>query len=180
MVYCKEINCQYHSILKGCVKYNDPAAWCVKFIPLDEMSMHDKRIKTKSPKTQSQIVDDIDHQQFKEYSQKKLTKTPFIVEDEYMSLFNVLMDALSQAQNGKGKERHAKHKERFENQKICEIARRVGVGYQTGQAIKKAEESAILGGVRGIAELLGAINYLAAAVIVMREEIDAENSENKK
>ena len=90
--------------------------------------------------------------------------------DPYESLQEVLDDALYQASSGKGKERHAKQDEPFDKQKICEITRREGLGYPIGQAIKKAIESQRLGA-RGPDELLGAINYLAAAVIVMREEL---------
>jgi len=57
----------------------------------------------------------------------------------------------------------------FDRQPICEIARMVGPGYCLGQAMKKAQESARLPRDRAEAELLGAINYLAAAVIVLRE-----------
>jgi len=91
--------------------------------------------------------------------------------DGYEMLADVLTLALNQAASGKGKERHAKDGEPFQQQKICEITRRVGLGYPLGQATKKAYESLRIGD-RGPAELLGAINYLAAAVIVMREEID--------
>lgn len=94
--------------------------------------------------------------------------------DPYESLKEVLDDALRQASDGKGKERHAKKDEPFDKQKICEITRRVGLGYPIGQAIKKAEESLRLG-TRGPDELLGAINYLAAAVICMREELADED-----
>jgi hypothetical protein len=87
----------------------------------------------------------------------------------YESLHEVLVDALNQAQDGKGKERHAKDNEPFERQKICEITRRVGLGGPLFQVCKKTIEAQKLGGERGVAELLGAINYLAAAVIVMRE-----------
>lgn len=90
-------------------------------------------------------------------------------EREYESLQGVLMEALYQAQSGKGKERHANDGEPFEDQQICEIARRVGVGFDLGQAVKKIYESQRLDKDRGVAELLGAINFLAAAVIVMRE-----------
>ncbi len=86
----------------------------------------------------------------------------------YESLADVLTGALMQAAIGKGRDRHADDGEPFEQQKICEIARRVGLGYPLGQAIKKATESQRLGD-RGPAELLGAINYLAAAYLVMEE-----------
>jgi len=88
----------------------------------------------------------------------------------YESLHEVLVEALDQAQNGKGRDRHAVDNEPFEQQKICELTRRVGVGGPLFQACKKAIEAQRLGGERGVRELLGAINYLAAAVIVMREE----------
>lgn len=94
----------------------------------------------------------------------------------YESLFAVLTDALNQAQNGKGKERHAKDDEPFERQKICEITRRVGLGGPLFQVCKKVIEGQKLGGERGVAELLGAINYLAAAVIIMREEANNETT----
>lgn len=92
-----------------------------------------------------------------------------MMDEAYESLNLVLDKAHTQASEGKGKERHAKDDEPFEKQKICEIARRVGLGYPLGQAIKKAIEAPRLGGRAGQAELLGAINYLAAAYIVMGE-----------
>lgn len=98
----------------------------------------------------------------------------------YESLCEVLGDAVVQASMGKGRERHAEAGEPFDRQIICEVARRVGLGYPLGQACKKIYESQRLDPNRGIAELLGAINYLAAAVIVMREEVAAEKEEAKR
>lgn len=92
----------------------------------------------------------------------------------YSRLLGVLIDALEQARDGKGKERHASENESFERQKICEITRRLGLGYPLGQATKKIYESQRLGGQAGVDELLGAINYISAAVIVMRENIERE------
>jgi hypothetical protein len=93
-------------------------------------------------------------------------------EPGYRLLASVLNDALNQAQSGKGKERHACG-EPFEQQEICHNTRAVGFGYPLGQARKKAREAKRLFETRGkeaaIAECLGAINYLAAAVIVMGE-----------
>jgi hypothetical protein len=90
----------------------------------------------------------------------------------YERLAEVLQNALDQAQSGKGKERHACG-ELFEQQEICQNTRAVGFGYPLGQARKKAKEAKRLLETRGkdaaIAECLGAINYLAAAVIVMDE-----------
>jgi len=87
----------------------------------------------------------------------------------YNYLASILIMAYDQASIGKGKERHAKEDERFEDQKICEITRRVGLGYPLGQAIKKVEESLNLPKDRALAELLGAINYIAAAYLVRNE-----------
>lgn len=88
----------------------------------------------------------------------------------YAALEAVLDRALAQASQGKGKERHAVDGEPFERQIICEVGRRVGLGYPLGQAVKKVYESQRLGGARGVAELLGAINYIAAAIVVMEEQ----------
>jgi len=87
----------------------------------------------------------------------------------YSSLRGVLDEAFEHASNGKGKERHGDD-DAFENQVTCEIRRRVGPGYTKGQAVKKIYESERLPGERGIAELLGAINYIAAEIIVRREQ----------
>ena len=50
---------------------------------------------------------------------------------------------------------------------IMEIGRMVGSGYPLGQAMKKAQESARMPPDRAKAELLGAINYLAAAYLLL-------------
>lgn len=102
---------------------------------------------------------------------------------EYETLAEVLAGAIEQAAFGKGKERHALGEEYFENQKICEIGRRVGYGYQLGQAIKKAYEAPRLPGQASVRELHGAINYLAATIILMEEEMaqkKAEAADKKK
>ena len=90
---------------------------------------------------------------------------------KYDSLYKVLLAAYNQASNGKGKERHQLNDEEpFEDQKICEIARRLSIDYNLGQAVKKIYESKRLTDGRDIAELYGAINYIAAAIIVKQEE----------
>jgi hypothetical protein len=91
---------------------------------------------------------------------------------KYDSLYKVLLAAYNQAANGKGKERHQlNNEEPFEDQKICEIARRLSIDYNLGQAVKKIYESKRLTDGRDIAELYGAINYIAAAIIVKQEKI---------
>lgn len=92
---------------------------------------------------------------------------------EYASLKRVLRAAYEHAAFGKGRERHANDKP-FDCQPIMEIGRMVGIGYQLGQAMKKAQEA---GGMSrkgrhdaAKAELLGAINYLASAYLQIEEE----------
>ena len=92
--------------------------------------------------------------------------------DKYAELYRVLMMAHDQAANGKGKERHA-NGEKFEDQPIMSIAKSHGMGYQTGQAAKKLQEAHKLLKLRGkdaaIKEILGAINYAAAAVLFIEQ-----------
>jgi hypothetical protein len=100
--------------------------------------------------------------------------------DNYASLKNVLDQALAQASQGKGRERHASG-EPYEQQKICQGGRRFGIGAPLFQAWKKIEEACRMatseefqdqkGKERAVAELLGAINYAAAAVIVLEEQL---------
>ncbi len=84
----------------------------------------------------------------------------------YETLANVLQRALDQAQAGKGAERHADSKP-FAKQPMQTIAGQVGPGFLSGQAIKKIQESQQLPAGRDVAELLGAINYLAGLVIFL-------------
>ena len=84
--------------------------------------------------------------------------------DAYEKLKDVLATALQQASQGKGKERHDVLGENFEDQPIMWIEKQFK-SFQIGQAVKKIHESQTLPKERAIAELLGAINYLAAKVI---------------
>ncbi|MDX0262446.1 hypothetical protein GOC60_14785 [Sinorhizobium meliloti] len=108
-----------------------------------------------------------------------LTGSPFLEPPEhaaddpaYAPLADVLREAHAQAATGKGSERHANGKP-FDQQPIMDIARRHGVGFQLGQVEKKTDEAhGMLK--RGeadaaIRELLGAINYTAAAILLIRE-----------
>lgn len=104
---------------------------------------------------------------------------PPVNKDEYQTIatmYSPLMDTLklayAQSASGKGSERHANGKP-FLEQPIMEIGRMVGPGYQIGQAMKKGQEA--MGMLargqhdRARAELLGAINYLAAAYLLVNE-----------
>lgn len=86
--------------------------------------------------------------------------------DGYESLALVLQRAFIQAALGKGKERHAKDLP-FDQQPMQQLIGLYGVGFALGQAAKKAQESQRLPHDRAVAELLGAINYLAGAVIAL-------------
>jgi hypothetical protein len=91
----------------------------------------------------------------------------------YAPLKRVLMTAYNHAAVGKGRERHDNGGD-FTTQDIMAIARVHGIGFQTGQAEKKVRESHGMmdrGEYRAArAELLGAINYLAAAYLLMEEK----------
>jgi hypothetical protein len=91
---------------------------------------------------------------------------------DYTPLTRVLEAAHAQASSGKGVERHGNGRD-FTSQPIMEIGRMVGPGFALGQAMKKAQEAAgmIQRGERDAAEreLLGAIVYVAAAVVLIRE-----------
>lgn len=90
----------------------------------------------------------------------------------YEKLDDVLTRAFNQAANGKGKERHADGRP-FHEQPMQTIAQQVGVGFITGQAMKKLGESTKLPRDRAIHELLGAIVYAAGAVIFL-ESVQSE------
>jgi len=90
----------------------------------------------------------------------------------YAPLREVLNRALEQAAHGKGADRHA-NGQPFTDQPIMVIARMSGLAFHIGQSMKKAQEASTMAG-RGnpqnaVFELLGAINYLAAAVILIEE-----------
>ena len=87
----------------------------------------------------------------------------------YQMLDDVLARAYNQASSGKGAERHADNKPFHEQpmQRLCEL---YGVGFALGQAAKKAQEATRLPRDRAVAELLGAIVYLAGAVICIERQ----------
>lgn len=85
----------------------------------------------------------------------------------YTKLAEVLLAAYKQASEGKGKERHANDLP-FEEQPMQTINREQGsIDGFLFQARKKAIEARGLPKGRAQAELLGAINYLAGAVIAL-------------
>ena len=86
----------------------------------------------------------------------------------YGRLEEVLAKAAEQASAGKGAERHADGQS-FEEQPIMWIEREFK-SFQLGQAVKKIHESQRLGPDAAVRELLGAINYLAAKVVMVESE----------
>jgi hypothetical protein len=94
-------------------------------------------------------------------------------EDMYAPLKRVLMTAYNHAAVGKGRERHGNGGD-FTSQDIMAIARVHGIGFQTGQAEKKVRESHGMMAREDFrsarSELLGAINYLAAAYLLIEEK----------
>jgi hypothetical protein len=90
--------------------------------------------------------------------------------DAYGSLRVVLEEAFKRASCGKGKERHARGKEKFEDQWILRGARIYGSGGLYFQINKKLEESFKMSGEQRVNELLDCINYCAAAIILEREQ----------
>jgi len=92
---------------------------------------------------------------------------------QYASLNKVLRAALTQAAHGKGADRHVVGVEPFESQLGVWIQSR-GFDYARGQAVKKADESLRMEPDAAVRELLGAINYLAMAIIVLEGGDDGE------
>lgn len=88
----------------------------------------------------------------------------------YSSVARVLEQAFEQCSNGKGNTRHAIADEPFEEQIICWLQRR-GYDGTRFQAAKKIDESLRMNPGAAIKELLGAINYLAATIIVLEEKL---------
>lgn len=83
--------------------------------------------------------------------------------------------AIQQAHTGKGAIRHAYGNEPFQDQLICDMDRRLhadGAG-PLYQAVKKIYESRRLHADARVRELLGALNYTAAAIVLEMEKIDA-------
>lgn len=94
-------------------------------------------------------------------------------DDGYDSLRHILAMAVEQASGGKGVERHA-NGQPFAQQPICQGGRRFGPGCLIYQCWKKAHETPVLLGMvngkeRAVRELLGVINYAAAAILVIQE-----------
>ncbi|WP_441253685.1 hypothetical protein [Bradyrhizobium sp. 613_E4_N2_2] len=87
----------------------------------------------------------------------------------YDVLGAVLMRAFDQAASGKGAQRHGQG-QAFDEQPMMTIASLVGIGGPLFQAMKKAQEAQRLPRDAAVHELLGAINYLAGAIIHLESQ----------
>ena len=85
----------------------------------------------------------------------------------YEQLAAVLQDAYDQAAKGKGAQRHATGKP-FHEQPMQNLIRLYGPGFALGQAGKKMQESQRMDRDAAERELLGAIVYIAGAIIAAR------------
>jgi GrpB-like predicted nucleotidyltransferase (UPF0157 family) len=105
-----------------------------------------------------------------------LSKTDVDSADPYFELNLVLQNAMKQASQGKGKERHA-NDNNYEDQVICIVGRLLKdhpFGAHAYQVIKKTIEAGRLYKISrpeaAYNEMLGAINYAAAMNILIKEK----------
>ena len=93
----------------------------------------------------------------------------FTLDEDYRSLAGILVEAYTQAQSGKGKERHANGLA-FEDQPMQTISGMLdsdkGMAYQACKKIVEATNMQSLPAFER--EILGAINYLAGMIIFNR------------
>ncbi len=97
--------------------------------------------------------------------------------NNFHPLESVFNDAIAQATNGKGEERHGQGIP-FLEQKWLRLAESHGIGFLSGQAQKKIEEAMNYYHQFGVKadtekawwerEMLGALNYLAMAILYVR------------
>lgn len=99
--------------------------------------------------------------------------------DGYDCLALVLARAFDQAARGKGAQRHAVSKP-FDHQPMQKLCELYGVGFALGQAGKKMQEAQRMQPDAAVRELLGAIVYIAGAVIHLEREAAAPANDNHK
>lgn len=100
----------------------------------------------------------------------------------YAGLHRILVEALDQAQSGKGAERHNLGGDiPFEEQRMQTISELIGsVHGMAYQACKKITEGVSLPTLdRQVRELLGAINYIAGIIVYLRKQDDGESDKTK-
>lgn len=93
---------------------------------------------------------------------------------QYGELNEILDRAYDQAANGKGKERHSNGLF-FEDQPMQTISDLLGTNHGLlFQAMKKIQESTRMESDKAVHELLGAINYIAGAILYLEKKEKAE------
>lgn len=91
----------------------------------------------------------------------------------YHVLSAILQEAYDFAAHGKGNIRHGKDGLPWHEQRHYQIARKVGLGFPLGQAVKKIEEGNDMDDWdRTRLELLGAIGYIASAIYAGDQGVD--------
>lgn len=99
----------------------------------------------------------------------------------YELLAAVLDDALHQAQTGKGRKRHGFSGSSFEEQTILVLNEKLGsIHGQAYQACKKVIEATRLSAARARRDLLGAINYIAAALIQIDRQAQSRRARSRR
>lgn len=98
-----------------------------------------------------------------------VTSYPSDTEEQYAPLVAVFALALEQASSGKGAQRHGQGKP-FDRQPMMEISRMIGGPAGCFyQAMKKTQEASRMEPGAAKREILGAINYLAGAYLLLDE-----------
>lgn len=152
-----------HEFHPSLIKINDDGRAYVQGYILDGEYLYASMCAFKSPATFYVCTEEKDNLDFSD--------------PNYETLARILKMAYGQASTGKGKERHANGR-KFDDQPIMTIAKDHGLGYQTGQAEKKLKEAHTLLKIKGkdaaIRELLGVINYTAAAIAYIENMEEGE------
>lgn len=93
-------------------------------------------------------------------------------------LADVLARAFRQAAFGKGQDRHGGGLP-FVEQPMQQIIKLHGLGFPLGQAAKKCQEAQRMPADRAVHELLGAIVYIAGAVVALDMDHAATNDNRR-
>lgn len=152
----------------------DTAVTALRFMGTEWLPKFGAQEPPRAP--QSELLDfisEVEREVLESISERQVLVGTPPSDDGYDCLRAVFDQAVEQAARGKGRERHASG-EPFDEQTIMQTTRAHGLGFATGQAEKKLRESHRLaemegGNARAVRELLGAINYTAAAIIRLQE-----------
>jgi hypothetical protein len=99
---------------------------------------------------------------------------PPVLKQDFARLGDILDEVYAQAAYGKGQERHANNKP-WHAQPWVDITNAAGIGFLTGQALKKTTESRAMDTGAACKEMLGAMHYLAMAIHYRRTHDGTNN-----